>query len=47
MPSIRFLVSKRRACVVILILLFSKIIPTCFCYVVKGLVYITITALSS
>ena len=44
MPSIRSSVSKRRACVVAVILLFSEIMPTYSCYVLKGLVYITIIA---
>ena len=42
MPFIRFLVSKRRARVVAVILLFSKIMPTYSYCVLKGLVYIII-----
>jgi hypothetical protein len=44
MPFIRSLESKHYAQVVVLILLLGEIIPTCFCYTVKGLVYIVITA---
>ena len=50
MPPIRFLASKRLAyCskLVAVIFLLSEIIPTCSYYTKKGLVYITITALSS
>ena len=45
MPSVRFLASEHRAYVVTVILLFGKIMPTCSCYVLKGLVYIIIIAL--
>ena len=41
---IRSLVFKRRAYIVAMILLFNKIMPTCFCYMLKGLVYIIIIA---
>ena len=44
MPFIRSLASKYCAYVVAVILLFSEIMPTCSCYVLKGLVYITIIA---
>ena len=44
MPPVRFLVSKRRACVVTIILLLSKIMPTYSRYVLKGLVCVTIIA---
>ena len=44
MPPIRFLVSKRRTYIVTIILLLSKIIPTYFYCVLKGLVYIIIIA---
>ena len=44
MPLIRFLVSKRRAYIVAVILLFSEIMPTYSCCVLKGLVYIIIIA---
>ena len=50
MPSIRSLAFKRSAyCfkLIAVILLLSKIMPTCFHYIEKGLVYITIIALSS
>jgi hypothetical protein len=47
MPFIRSLVSKCCAYVVSLILLFSEIMPTYSCCVVKGLVYITIVAFFS
>ena len=42
MPLIRFLASKRRTYIVAVIFLFSKIMPTYFCCVLKGLVYIII-----
>ena len=45
MPSVRSLASKRRARVVAVILLLSKIMPTYSCCVLKGLVYIIIIAL--
>ena len=45
MPLIRFLVSRRYAYIVAIILLFSKIMPTYSRYVLKGLVYIAIIAL--
>ena len=44
MPFIRFLVSKRRAHTVAVILLFSKIMPSCSCCEEKKLVCITIIA---
>ena len=44
MPFIRFLASKRCTYVVAVILLFSKIMPTCSRYVLKGLVCIIIIA---
>ena len=44
MPFIRFLASERRACIVAMIFLLSKIMPTYFCCVLKGLVYIIIIA---
>ena len=44
MPLIKFTISKRYACVIVLILLLSKIIPTYSRYVKKGLVYIIIIA---
>ena len=44
MPFIRSLVSKRHARIVAVILLLSKIMPTCSCCVLKGLVYIIIIA---
>ena len=44
MPFIRSLVSERRAYIVAVILLFSKIMPTYSYYVLKGLVYIIIIA---
>ena len=44
MPFVRFLISKRRAYVVAVILLLSEIMPTCSCCVLKGLVYIAIIA---
>ena len=47
MPLIRSLTSKRRAYVVAVILLLSKIIPTYSRCVLKGLVYIIIVALLS
>jgi len=50
MPPVRSSVSKRlarRSKLVAVILLFSKIMPSCSRYTEKGLVYITITAPSS
>ena len=47
MPFIKSLTSKRRAYIVAVILLFSKIMPTYSHCVLKGLVYITIIALLS
>jgi hypothetical protein len=50
MPSVRSLVFKYlayRSKLVAVILLFSEIMPSCFRYVEKGLVYIAITALFS
>ena len=44
MPPVRSSASKRRACVVAVILLLSKIMPTCSCCVLKGLVYVVIIA---
>ena len=44
MPLIKSLASKRRACVVAVILLLSKIMPTYSCCVLKGLVCIIIIA---
>ena len=44
-PLIRFLASKRRTYIVAVILLFSEIMPTYSCYILKGLVYIIIIAL--
>ena len=44
MPLIRSSVSKRRACVVAVIFSLSKIMPTCSCCVLKGLVYVAIIA---
>ena len=42
MLFIRSSASKRCTCVVAVILLFSEIMPTYSCYVLKGLVYIII-----
>ena len=44
MPFIRSLVSKHHACVIAVIFLLSKIMPTYSCYMLKGLVYIIIIA---
>ena len=44
MPPVRSLASERRAHVVAVIFLLSKIMPTCSCCVLKGLVYIIIIA---
>jgi hypothetical protein len=44
MPFIRFLAFKRRAYIVVLILLLGEIMPTCSCCAVKGLIYIIIVA---
>ena len=43
-PFVKSLVSKRRACVVTVILLFSKIMPIYSRCVLKGLVYVIIIA---
>ena len=47
MPSVRFLVFKYYTCVVTLILLLNKIMPTYSRCIEKKLVYITIAAPSS
>ena len=47
MPPIISSASKRRACVVAVIFLLSKIMPTCSRCVLKGLIYVVITALLS
>ena len=47
MPFIKSLVSKRYTRIVAVILLLGKIILTCSCYILKGLVYMAIIALSS
>ena len=47
MPFVRFLVFKRHTCVVAMIFLLSKIMPTYSYCVLKGLVYVTIIALLS
>jgi hypothetical protein len=50
MPPIRSLVFKclaRHSKLVAVILLLSKIMPSCSCYTEKGLVYIVIAALFS
>ena len=44
MPPIRSLASKRRACIVAVILLLSEIMPSCSRCEEKKLVYITIIA---
>ena len=44
MPFVRSLASKRRVYIIAVIFLFSKIMPTYSCYVLKGLVYIIIIA---
>ena len=44
MPSIRSSTSERRTCVIVVILSLSKIMPTYFYCVLKGLVYIIIIA---
>ena len=45
MPFIRFLISKCRAYIVLVIFLLSKIMPTYSRYIKKKLVYIIIVAL--
>ena len=47
MPPIRSLVSKRRACTVAVILLFSEIMPSYSCCEEKKLIYIIIAAPSN
>ena len=42
MPPIRSLASKRCACIIAVILLFNKIMPSYSCYKEKKLVYIII-----
>ena len=44
MPFVRSSVFKRRTCIVAVIFLLSEIMPTCSCYVLKGLIYIAIIA---
>ena len=44
MPFVRSLASKRCTCVIAVILLLGKIMPTYSCCVLKGLVYIAIIA---
>ena len=45
MPPIKSLASKRRTHVVAIIFLLGEIMPTYFCCVLKGLIYVTIIAL--
>ena len=45
MPPVRSSASERRTYIIAVILLLGEIIPTCSCYVLKGLVYIAIIAL--
>ena len=45
MPLVRSSVSKRCTCIITIILSLNKIMPTYFCCVLKGLVYIAIIAL--
>ena len=47
MSFIKSLAFKRRALLVLIIILFSKIMPSCSCYIKKKLLYITIAALSN
>jgi hypothetical protein len=47
MPSIRSLTFKHCTYIIVLILLLGEIMPTYSYYTVKGLIYITITALFS
>ena len=47
MPPIRYMVSKRHARVVKIIVLLSKIIPSCSRCIKKKLLYIAIIVLSS
>ena len=47
MPPIRSLASERYTYIIAVILLFSKIMPSCSCYMEKKLVYIIIIALFS
>ena len=42
MPLIRSSASKRRACIVAIILLLGKIMPTYSCYMLKGLICVII-----
>ena len=45
MPLIKSSASKRRAYIVAVILLLSKIIPSCSYYILKGLVWVAIIVL--
>ena len=47
MFPVRFSVSERHAYIIAIILLLSKIMPICSCYMLKGLVYIIIITLFS
>ena len=47
MPSVRSLASKYYTYIVKIIVLLSEIMPFYSCYIIKGLVYIIITALSN
>ena len=47
MPFIKSLISKRCTYVIAVILLLGKIMPTCFYYMLKRLIYIIIAALFS
>ena len=47
MFPVRFSVSERHAYIIAIILLLSKIMPICSCYILKGLVYIIIITLFS
>ena len=44
MPFVRFLVFKRHICIIAVILLLSKIMPTYSCYMLKELVCVVIIA---
>ena len=47
MPFVRSLAFKHRALLILIIISLSEIMPLCFCYIKKKLLYITIAALSS
>ena len=47
MPFIKSFISKRYIYIIAVIFSLGEIMPTCFCYILKGLVYVAIIALFS